>query len=242
MRSRWPLVLIIVVALLAAVVLLRRGDDAGADAEADGEDSDAPIVAPSRVRSDAGETRVVLDTGEIRRIALATAVLQPAAVGTGQRLTAQVVPEPERAVTLRAPVAGRLNPIQGRRWPALGERVAAGTAIGRVSDAQPLSVPMAGVVTRVEARPGEIVEAGQVLLEIADNSRPVVRVSWPDDTTRAPRPSDAPSTGRGSDRRHPDWTGTRGRPADASAGLPLPGSGSLVGGGTRHRGHVVGGR
>jgi multidrug efflux pump subunit AcrA (membrane-fusion protein) len=40
---------------------------------------------------------------------------------------------------------------------------------------------MAGVVTAVGARPGEIVEAGQVLLELADDTRPVVRIAWPQD-------------------------------------------------------------
>jgi multidrug efflux pump subunit AcrA (membrane-fusion protein) len=88
-------------------------------------------------------------------------------------------------VTLRAPVSGRLVSAEGRRWPSLGDRLAAGATIGRVSDAQPLAVPIAGVVTNVGARPGEIVEAGQILLELADNTRPVVRIAWPDDVGAA---------------------------------------------------------
>ncbi len=180
MRSRWTLVLMFLVVLIAAFLLTRGDGGTGVSGADDTEDTDDPIVAPSRVSNDQGETRVVLDSGEIRRIGLTTAKLEPAAAEAGQRLMGQVVPEPERTVTLRAPVAGRLNTVEGRRWPALGEMMPAGTAVGRVSDAQPLSVPIAGVVTRVGARPGEIVEAGQVLLELADNSRPVVRVSWPD--------------------------------------------------------------
>ena len=183
MRSRWPLLLVLLIALGAVLVLLRRGGRATEGEEV--ERSEEPIVSPSRVLSDQGETRVVLDTGEIRRIALTTAELEAASVDAGVHLTAQVVPEPERTATVRAPVAGRLNAVEKRHWPALGETVAAGTAVGRVSDAQPLSVPIGGVITRVEARPGEIVEAGQVLLELADNSRPVVRVPWPDDVGRA---------------------------------------------------------
>ncbi len=182
MKSRWALVLVVLSVLTAAFFLIRRDGAIGGGGD---DDSDDPVVAPSRVIDHQGETRVVLDTGEIRRIGLTTAELEPASAETGQRLTGQVVPEPERTVTLRAPVAGRLTTVEGRRWPALGEMLSAGNAVGRVSDAQPLSVPIAGVVTRVGARPGEIVEAGQVLLELADNSRPVVRVSWPQDIARA---------------------------------------------------------
>jgi multidrug efflux pump subunit AcrA (membrane-fusion protein) len=127
---------------------------------------------------------VVLDTAEIRRIGLTTAELAGTVAEAGRRLSGQVVPEPERTVTLRAPVSGRLASAEGRPWPSLGERLAAGATVGRVSDAQPLVVPIAGVVTKVGARPGEIVEAGQILLELADNTRPVVRIAWPDDVGR----------------------------------------------------------
>jgi hypothetical protein len=150
-------------------------------------DREAPIVAPSRVVSVDGEARVMLDSAEARRIGLSTVALRGASAGVGRRLMGQVVPEPERTVTLRAPVTGRLSSIEGRSWPALGERVTAGANVARVSDAQPLTVPFAGVVTSVGARPGEIVEAGQVLLELADNSRPVVRIAWPEDAGPARR-------------------------------------------------------
>jgi len=55
-----------------------------------------------------------------------------------------------------------------------------------VSDARPISVPIGGVVTRVGAQPGALVEAGQSLLEIADYSRPLVRVPWSDRTGGSP--------------------------------------------------------
>jgi biotin carboxyl carrier protein len=155
------------------------------DEPADDVDAEEPIVAPSRVVTEGGEARVVLDTGEIRRIGLTTAVLATAAVESGRRLVGQVVPEPEQTASLRAPVAGRLAAPEGRRWPALGERVDAGTIVGTVSDARPLVVPLAGVVSRIGAQPGEIVEAGQVLLEVANNSRPVVRIAWPEEAERA---------------------------------------------------------
>ncbi|MGH7580811.1 MAG: hypothetical protein ACREM9_11605, partial [Gemmatimonadales bacterium] len=132
-----------------------------------------------------GEARVVLDSAEVRHIGLITAALTGAGAEAGRRLSGLVVPEPERTVTLRAPVSGRLSAAEGRAWPALGERLTAGTTIGRVSDARPLAVPIGGVVTIVGARPGEIVEAGQMLLELADQTRPVVRIAWPEDAGRA---------------------------------------------------------
>jgi multidrug efflux pump subunit AcrA (membrane-fusion protein) len=182
MRSRLALVLLVILALVAGAIAIRP--ELGSRAEedrAEEPDPEDPVVAPSRVAFEEGEARVILDTAEIRRIGLTTAELAGAVAESGRRLSGQVVPEPERTVTLRAPVSGRLAAAEGRRWPSLGDRLAAGAAIGRVSDAQPLAVPIAGIVTSVGARPGEIVEAGQILLELADNTRPVVRIAWPDD-------------------------------------------------------------
>jgi biotin carboxyl carrier protein len=176
------IVLLVIAALIAGAIAIRPdAATPGEGAEEEAADPEEPVIAPSRVVSVGGEARVVLDTAEVRRIGLTTAALAGAGAEAGRRLSGQVVPEPERTVTLRAPVSGRLTAAEGRAWPALGERLSAGTTLGRVSDAQPLAVPIAGVVTRVGARPGEIVEAGQVLLELADNTRPVVRVAWPDD-------------------------------------------------------------
>ena len=161
--------------------MLRQQGEAGETGEQEEADADDPIVAPSRVVATDGEPRVVLDSAEIRRIGLQSAALASASARGGQRLPAQVVAEPERTAAVRAPVAGRLAGPAAARWPALGERVEAGTTVGRVSDAQPLTVPIAGTVTVVGARPGEIVTAGQVLLEVADRSQPVVRIAWPAD-------------------------------------------------------------
>ena len=184
MRPRVMIVLLVLLAVAAGALLLRpegAGESAeGQDAEADADD---PIVAPSRVIERDGEPRVVLDSAEIRRIGLTSVALEPASARGGRRLSGQVIPEPERTVAVRAPVAGRLAQA-GARWPSLGERVEAGTVLGRVSDARPLGVPITGTVTAVGARPGEIVEAGQMLLEVADQSRPVVRVPWPPDAGR----------------------------------------------------------
>jgi multidrug efflux pump subunit AcrA (membrane-fusion protein) len=66
----------------------------------------------------------------------------------------------------------------GVRWPAIGDRVEVGAEVAQISDARPLTAALGGVVTRVGARPGEIVAQGQMLLEIVDRSRPAVRVVW----------------------------------------------------------------
>ena len=185
MRSRLTVVVLIIAALIAGAIALRvRAGPPDGEPAAREPDGEAPVVSPSRVVMREGEARVVLDSAEIARLDLTTAPLVAAAAQAGTRLAGQVVPEPERTVTMRAPVSGRLTAIEGGRWPALGERLAAGAAIGRVSDAQPLTLPIAGVVTAVGARPGEIVAAGQVLLELADNSRPVVRIAWPEGAGR----------------------------------------------------------
>jgi hypothetical protein len=181
-RPRLVIVVLVILVLIAAAIAIRP--EAGlrvVEHQAEQADPEDPIVAPSRVLSAGGEARVVLDTAEARRIGLTTAALAGAAAEGGRRLLGRVVPEPERTVSLRAPVSGRLTVAEGRRWPALGERLAAGAIVGRVSDARPLAVAMSGTVIAIGARPGEIVEAGQVLLELADNTRPVVRIAWPDE-------------------------------------------------------------
>jgi biotin carboxyl carrier protein len=176
MSRRTLIVLASVVVAVVFASLLLRGERR---AEPDGEDRESPIVAASRVREDQGEARVVLDSAEVARVGIAVAPLRPAENGAELRIPGEVVEEPERTAAIRAPVAGRLMEVQRSRWPALGARVVAGAELGQVSDARPLVAPIAGVVTRVGARPGEIVTEGQMLLELADRSRPVVRLTWP---------------------------------------------------------------
>jgi hypothetical protein len=160
--------------------------------EAEGDSSEGreePIVAPSRVSRGDGGPVVVLDTGDIRRIGLETAVLGSASATPLLRLFGEVIEEPERIASVRAPLAGRLSAAPGRSWPSLGDRVAADEPLAQVSDARPLPAPIGGVVTRIGARPGEIVEQGQLLLEVVDRSHPVVRVTWSDAAGDRPRPA-----------------------------------------------------
>jgi biotin carboxyl carrier protein len=174
--SRSALIVLAASAALAVIAaLLFRREQAEGPEEAGRE---APIVAPSRVQEDEGEARVVLDSAEVARVGIVVAPLGPAERGADTRVPGEVVEEPERTAVIRAPVAGRLT-ADAARWPALGARVAAGAELGQVSDARRLVAPLGGVVTRVGARPGEIVAEGQTLLELADRSRPVVRLTWP---------------------------------------------------------------
>jgi biotin carboxyl carrier protein len=173
-RALLTLALIVGVAVIATLILRHRPAEKGEEAA-----REAPIVAPSRVREDQGEVRVVLDSTEVAKVGIGVAPVARAEERAGLRVPAEVVEEPERTAVIRAPVAGRLTKAEAGHWPALGARVAAGDELGQVSDARPLLAPIAGVVTQVRARPGEIVAEGQTLLELADRSRPVVRLTWP---------------------------------------------------------------
>jgi len=166
--------LLAVAAAVALVGLYRRHQRDVAQEAA----RETPVVAPSRVREQGGMAVVTLDSAEVRRVGVELVPLQPISGAPETRLPGEVVAESERAAVLRAPVAGRFSVPPGAHWPGLGERVPAGVPIAQVSDARPLTLPISGVVTRVGAQPGALVEAGQALLEVADYSRPLVRVAW----------------------------------------------------------------
>jgi len=174
---------VIALAIAIALVVLYRGHSAKGAREAQ---RDEPVVAPSRVGGDSEAVVVALRPEERRRVGVELAILGSASRGAELRLAGDVVPETERAAVLRAPVAGRFMVPDGARWPTLGERVAPHVALAQVSDARPLALPIGGIVTRVGAQPGALVEAGQVLLEVADYSRPLVRVAWLDSSGSAP--------------------------------------------------------
>ncbi len=180
----------------ALLVVLYRSHRGGVSAE---EDRDQPVVAPSRVHHSEDTVFVALDSADARRVGLETAALAGASGAPEERMTGEVIPEPARMASLRAPVAGRLSVAAGARWPSLGERVIAGRDLVQVSDARPMASPISGVVTSVSAQPGAIVEAGQELLQVVDQSRPLVRVAWPE-AAREPPKSLAVSPAGGSTR------------------------------------------
>lgn len=174
----------LVVAAAIFVGLLARGSERTAEAG-----RDAPINAPSRMGTEQGpsgdEAAVVLDSVALTRANIATSVLRPAARVLTISLTGELIADPARITTLRAPVAGRLAALQGH-WPALGESVAAGATVARVSDALPLALPRGGTVTRVSAQPGELVQAGQELLQLTDFTVLLARVAWPPQAPHTP--------------------------------------------------------
>ncbi|HEX5385412.1 MAG TPA: HlyD family efflux transporter periplasmic adaptor subunit [Gemmatimonadales bacterium] len=145
-----------------------------------------PVVAPSRVRESGGEATVVLDTADERRLGLRVAPVRAAVAAPEVRLTGELVPEPDRTAAVRAPLAGRLSVPDGAHWPGFGDRVSAGALVAQVSDAKPLAAPRGGVVTHVGAQPDEMVQPGQVLLEITDYTQPLARIAWPADAPRPP--------------------------------------------------------
>ena len=163
---------------------LRHHEEAGAETT-----REAPVVAPSRVERTPEAVLVSIDSADADRIGLEIASVSRVTHAPGERLAGEVLAEAERIAVLRAPVAGRLAVAPGARWPRLGERVTAGAPIARVSDALPMAVSLSGVVTRINAQPGAIVEAGQELLEVVDRSHPLVRVVWSERAGNRPRPS-----------------------------------------------------
>ena len=172
-------VIAVIVVFAAGWLILRYRDHRQEVALEQGRE--APVVAPSRVTEQEGTAMVTLDSAEAGRIGLRLAALRPASGEREARFTAEVIPEAERVAVLRAPIPGRLSIPPGARWPGLGEHARRGVPLAQVSDARPLELPIGGVVTRVGAQPGALVMAGQMLLEVADYSHPLVRVAWTGD-------------------------------------------------------------
>jgi multidrug efflux pump subunit AcrA (membrane-fusion protein) len=141
-------------------------------------DAEKPIAAPSRVRASGGEAIIEVPGEEFQRLGLQLAGLTAARSAPEVRLPGELVPDPERTTAVRAPLAGKLSISTGGHWPRFGERVAEGDVLAQVSDALPLSAPRTGVVTAVGAQPGEMVDAGQLLLELTDYGRPIARIAW----------------------------------------------------------------
>lgn len=137
--------------------------------------SDAPDTAKPASAPAAGLT---LDREARRRAGIETVRLGSSSAGRTVSLAGMLIADPSRVSEVEAPIAGRLMVMDGGQWPAFGERVMAGATVGQVSDAKPLVMDRGGTVTRVGAQPGQIVQAGQMLLEVTDFSAPMARVVW----------------------------------------------------------------
>ncbi len=167
------------------VLLLLAGCRGGKD-NREGESRESPAAAGSgggaRVESQAG---VVLDSATERRIGLVLEPLRPSSRGTEIRLPGELIADPAGSSILRAPIAGKLV-AAGHPWPSFGDSLVEGIEIAQVADARPLLVPRGGTVVKVMAQPGELVQAGQELLEIAEYNRPLARVAWRADAPATP--------------------------------------------------------
>jgi len=150
---------------------------------------DAPVNAPSRMQASDGplgdEAAVVLDSVARERAGIVTSVLGGGSSAATIRLAGVLISDPTRVTTVQAPVAGRLTASRGS-WPALGEYRAPGTVIAQVSDARPLALTRGGTVTQVSAQPGQIVQAGQELLQLTDFTQLLARIAWPPEATSTP--------------------------------------------------------
>jgi biotin carboxyl carrier protein len=158
----------------------REGDDKRPDASR----SDTP--AKTQPAPAAG---VALDAAARTRAGIET---QPLGAGSSRdlvRVPGTLIADPTRVTTIQAPISGRLMVTPGAQWPGYGDRVTQGTVLAQVSDARPLTADRGGTVTKVGAQPGELVQAGQVLLELTDFSEPMARVIW-----RGDAPTPAPPT------------------------------------------------
>lgn len=160
--------------VLPLVLLLAAACGGREEADAD----DAAAGAPSALTAVGDRAAVTLDSAMRSRMGIRVAVLT-AARGVPERgIPAVVVADPGAGSAVRAGVGGRLVALPDRAWPRLGERLEAGELVAQVGDARPLAAPARGTVVRLLAQPGELVQAGQPLLELVDYSAPLAQVAW----------------------------------------------------------------
>ncbi len=191
MRSRRTVILVtvIVLAAIAAGLLahFRRAGRAASNQET------VPAGSTSRIVAMGDEAAIVLGGKAAAHADIGTTPLRAGGVAGGTEagdipaagLPGELMADPARSATIRAALPGRL---QSNTWPALDSRVTQGQILGRVSDAAPMSAPRSGTVLRVGAQPGEVVQAGQELLVLADFGALLARVVWRPELGRSPPP------------------------------------------------------
>lgn len=166
----------VVVLLLLAAACAQRPD---ADEE------QAATGAPPAAAQIGNEAGIVLDSATIARIGLETALVSAQTHAAEIELPAVIVEDPSAATIIRSGISGRLALVSGVPWPSLGARLTESSPIAQVGDARPVTVPRNGTVVRVLAQPGELVQAGQPLLELVEYSNPIARIAWEDGTPPA---------------------------------------------------------
>lgn len=180
----------ILVMLCTTAVACGRGADHD---EAEGAETEPAALVP--VGDGAG---IALDSAMRGRMGIGLTTLARAAVRAELEVPAVVVEDPGATIIVRAAVGGRLRPAGERPWPRVGEVLRADELVADVGDARSLAVPRGGTVSRLLAQPGELVQAGQPLLELVDYGQALVQVAWPG--ASAPPPSLTFGFGRGAPR------------------------------------------
>jgi biotin carboxyl carrier protein len=152
----------------------------GKSAATGGQGSDAGTrnAEPSHVVEEKGEVGVTLDSATVARIGLEATPLRASARGAERELPATIVADPEATSFVRAGVSGRLTLLAGGSWPRFGSHLEAGESLAVIGDARPVMVARGGSVSRVLVQPGDLVQAGQDLLELTRYDAPLVQVAW----------------------------------------------------------------
>lgn len=169
-------------AAVALVLLLAACAEGAQNQDREGGEPAGTASAPSAVARVGEETGLVLDSATVQRLGLATAPLAAQTGAAERELPAVVVEDPASASTVRTGIAGRLSEVPGTPWPGVGTRLEASSAVAQVGDARPVTVPKSGTVVRILAQPGELVQAGQPLLELVDYTEAVARIAWEEGT------------------------------------------------------------
>jgi biotin carboxyl carrier protein len=139
---------------------------------------EAGATEPVRLTDEQGEVGITLDSATIARIGLRTEALRSQSRAPETELPATIVPDPQATSFVRAGVSGRLASLPGIDWPTFGARVETGDSLAVIGDARPVTAPRNGLVSRVLAQPGELVQSGQELLELTSYDAPLVQVAW----------------------------------------------------------------
>lgn len=174
-------------AIVPLILLLAAGCGGREEADAD----DEAAGAPPALTAVGDRAAIALDSATRERLGIR---LAPLAAGRGRpelALPAVVVADPGAGSVVRAGVGGRLALPEGRAWPRVGERLEAGDLVAQVGDARPLAAPAGGTVVRLLAQPGELVQAGQPLLELMDYSTSLGQVAWSNGAAPATLPFQA---------------------------------------------------
>ena len=129
--------------------------------------------------------RVILTEKAAERLDIQTAVVGDEQVGRNQLANGVVIASPELTTMITAPTSGTVLAPIGAAIPVTGAQLSTGQTVFRLSSftgvstdqsSVELTVPSDTILLRLHVSPGQFVEAGQPLFEVADVSKVWVRV------------------------------------------------------------------